>query len=72
VTVLNQTKETGSKDADGKESRAPQSSGEQEKSAFTIPTISLPKGGGAIRGMGGKVCRQGREPPNEWLAIKDQ
>jgi RHS repeat-associated protein len=54
--ALNQTNETGSKDADMKESRAPQSSGEREKNAFAAPTISLPKGGGAIRGIGEKFA----------------
>ena len=52
--MLSQTKGVKSKDANGKESRSPQSSSAQEKSAFTVPAISLPKGGGAIRGMGEK------------------
>jgi len=46
----------GSKDANGEESRAPQSSRKQEKSAFIVPATSLPKGGGAIRGMGEKFA----------------
>jgi RHS repeat-associated protein len=54
--VLSQTNRIGSKDVDGKESRSPQSSSAQEKSAFTVPAISLPKGGGAIRGMGEKFA----------------
>src|SRR5262245_55308266 len=37
-----------------KEQRAQESQPGKEKSVFTPPSISLPKGGGAIRGMGEK------------------
>jgi RHS repeat-associated protein len=50
--VLEHTKGMESKDVDGKETRA----SVQEKNAFTAPAISLPKGGGAIRGMGEKFA----------------
>ena len=54
--MLGQSKDSGTKEVGAKGGQTPKSAGEQEKNIFTAPSISLPKGGGAIRGIGEKFA----------------